>query len=327
MTSTSKRLREEAARWFTRMQNASPDHPDRGRFEAWLMANPAHASEYAAFAELWEDFDSTSRLKSLAQALERKTELSSQKIKTVTRGILSLLLIISCGLFGQRIWQEWMDQPISIQASSTGVGEIKKQELADGSQIILNADTTVDVVYYHNRRVATLKRGEVIFDVSKDPDRPFIVDSGLARVTVLGTNFAVNRLSQLVRVSVNHGRVQVQAQDAEGKTISQPWILSDGQVAEVDATHQVTRVQRSAQDAFSFQSGTINFQQATIDEIAETLSRYRKSAIKSLVTKKSIHVTAVVQASDIESFLLTLPRIAPVNVEESGGETRLMPRK
>ncbi|MDP2247886.1 MAG: FecR domain-containing protein, partial [Nitrosomonadales bacterium] len=198
MATTSNRLREEAARWFARMQNTAPDHPDRGRFEAWLMADPAHASEYSAFAETWEDFDSTSRLKSLAQALERKkAELKAQSTKAVTRGILGLLLVVGCGLFGQKMWRDWMDQPVFTQASTTGIGQISKQKLADGTQLILNADTSIELVYYRNKRMAILKRGEAIFDVAKDPERPFIVDSGYARVTVLGTNFAVNRLSQL----------------------------------------------------------------------------------------------------------------------------------
>ena len=34
-------IREEAARWFIRLRDAAADDPLRGRFEAWVGADPA----------------------------------------------------------------------------------------------------------------------------------------------------------------------------------------------------------------------------------------------------------------------------------------------
>jgi transmembrane sensor len=324
MTTHSKRLREEAARWFARMQNAAADHPDRGRFEAWLMTSPAHASEYCAFAETWDDFDSTSRLQSLAHALDLKKSEQGKQVKTVVRGVLGIFLAITCSLFG---YHTWISQPVYELASSTGIGEIKHQQLADGTVLTLNANTKAEIAYYRDKRVAVLNKGEVIFDVAHDPERPFIVDSGHAQITVLGTYFAVNRLNQLVRISVDHGRVSVEAHHPDGNLRFEPLILSDGEVAEVEAGNRPVKVNRNAQDAFGFQKGALNFHEASMEEIAETLSRYHKPAIKSLVSGKTAHVSAVVQIADIESFLLILPRIAPVNVQELNGEITLTSRR
>lgn len=325
MSPASKRLREEAARWFMRMQHAAPDHPDRGRFEAWLMSDPAHASEYEAFAATWDDFDSTHRMQSLADALERKSAALKEKYrKTIARGLMGLFLFVSCGLLGQVAWREWT-QPWYVQASVTGIGETGHQLLADGTELIMNADTSVDIAYFRNKRLLTLKRGEVILDVSKDPSRPFIVDSGFASVTVLGTNFAVNRLSSKVRVSVKHGRVRVESRDANEKVLFAPMILTDGEVAEVDAGKEPRLSSRSADDAFAFQMGTIVFEQASMGEVAETLSRYREKPIVA-VDQNTQHVTAVVQIADIESFLQVLPKIAEVRVSETKGGTQLLRR-
>src|SRR5690606_25450933 len=106
--------------------------------------------------------------------------------------------------------------------------------------------------YYRDKRVAVLNKGEVIFDVAHDPERPFIVDSGHAQITVLGTYFAVNRLNQLVRISVDHGRVSVEAHHPDGNLRFEPLILSDGEVAEVEAGNRPVKVNRNAQDAFGF---------------------------------------------------------------------------
>lgn len=311
-----------------RMRDAAPDHPDRGRFESWLMADPAHAGEYSAFSDTWEAFNSTPGLQSLAQALERKkTALAEQRArmgKMVARGMLSVMLLIGSGLFGHKIWREWQAQPLMELASATDIGEIGRQTLHDGTQLVLNADTSIRVTYYRDRRHIVMERGEVVFDVARDPERPFVVDSGHARVTVLGTRFAVNRLAGQVRVSVDHGRVKVEAQDAEGRAHADHVILTDGQVAEFNVGDRPQRIQRNAHDAFAFQGGTLVFQQASLGEIAETLSRYRNMSVSVPSSEAGAEkITAVVQVRDIESFLKLLPRIAPVRVQQTPSETRL----
>jgi transmembrane sensor len=60
-------------------------------------------------------------------------------------------------------------------------------------------------------------------------------------------------------------------------------------------------------------------------EVAETLSRYREKPIVA-VDQNTQHVTAVVQITDIESFLQVLPKIAEVRVSETKGGTQLLRR-
>jgi transmembrane sensor len=332
MAAASQRLQNEAARWFMRMRDAAPDHADRGRFEAWLLADPAHANEYAAFAETWEDFATTSKLQSLAQAMERrKNQLAKQRDrigKLARHSLLSVMLLAMGGLFGLQMWREWQAQPLMEVASATGIGEIGRQTLDDGTKLVLNADTRIRVAYFRDRREIVMERGEVIFDVARDPQRPFTVDSGHAKITVLGTRFAVNRLEHLVRVSVDHGRVKVEAQDAQGRAREGYVILSDGQVAEVGQGDVPRLVQRSAHDAFSFQNGTLVFSRATLSEIAETLSRFRTAPVSIAPGKTAdTRVTAVVQANSIERFIKLLPRIAPVRIEHAPDQARIVPAR
>ncbi len=292
------------------------------------MGNPAHAAEYSAISAVWEDFDSTDKLQSLAQAMERKKN-ESQASKTelhklIGQSALGILLAITCGLLGYGTWNTWVSQPVFQMASNTGIGEIKHESLADGSVLTMNANSQVEITYYRNSRRVKLNKGEVVFDVSRDPSRPFIIDSGDARVTVLGTHFAVNRLSSLVRVSVKQGRVRVETQDADANSLFAPIVLRDGEVAEVFKGQPPRRIQRQAADAFMFQQGAIVFDWATLDEIAETLSRYHATPILADAHyAQHSHVTAVVQTSDIEGFLQSLPRIAPVQIQQMAGETRL----
>lgn len=323
------RLREEAARWFVRMRSSEPDHPDRGRFEAWLLGNPAHAREYAAIASVWEDFDSTRQLQSLAQAMQqKKTEATgnAKLRKFASHNLFGILILVISCLAGVPMWQSWVSQPVYQLAENTGIGQIGHQTLVDGTRLVLNANARVKVAYYRDRRTVDIDQGEVIFDVTKDPSRPFVVDSGHARITVLGTRFAVNRLANLVRVSVDHGSVKVEAQQDRKAHAMEPYVvLHDGEVAEVNIGEFPHRVQRRAADAFTFPRGVLTFRQAYLSEIAETLSRYRASPVTTSATDRfSTQVTAVVQVADMESFIQALPKIAPVSLRQMDGETRLV---
>lgn len=316
-----KSVREEAARWFARLHDAGPEHPDRSRFEAWLTASPANAAEYAAIAEVWDDFDSSKRLDKLASAIEREhAAITHGRRKFLKRGLLGIFLAAGAGVACHQGWQLWQSIPVVQFAAQTGTGEIGRQALPDGSQVTLGADTRIEIAFARNRRTVTLVRGDAVFDVTPDANRPFVVEGGLARATVLGTRFAVNRGKSRTRVSVAHGRVRVD--DLLG---SAPVILEAGQVAEVMLGGAAHRSTAAAADGFAWQRGVLVFDNATLDEIAADLSRYRRVPVR-VSGASGQRVTAVVQSSDIESFLQSLPAVAQVGIEDRPGETRIVPR-
>lgn len=369
MIFTKDKVRKEAAQWFLRMQHAEPDHPERSKFEAWLLSSQSNAEAYSAISNLWERFDHTEGLKAMASAIQTNTQQSdflNRKTRSkLFNGIAGLALLTLSSLLGFKLWDEWQNQVLTNMVAATAIGEMKEQQLSDGSKLTLNSDTDLAITYYRNKRVITLKRGEVIFNVVKDADRPFIVDSDFAKVTVLGTRFTVNKLNSLVRISVDHGRVRVESQISSNSNnqnlVNQNQIdqnqsaiiLTNGQVAEVSQQQQPQRVDRNALDAFGFADGTIAFEQAGLEELAEVLSRYLKTPVialppinhklannakasKSKTAKSNSGelkatelktsqptVSALVQIKDLYKFVNSLPHIAPINVTEENGKILL----
>jgi transmembrane sensor len=323
--SRHKSIREAAISWFLRMEHVEAEHPDRSRFEAWLMADPAHQQAYAEVADLWQDFDSPAQLARLTDAMDQRDRLArernAQRRKSLGK-IAGILLLASASLFGFRSWQS---QPVMQLAAKAEIGQLVSQPLEDGSSITLSPSSDVEIVYYRDKRLVKLKRGEVIFDVARDESRPFIVESGNAEVTVLGTRFAVNRLNKLVRVSVDHGSVRVGTIMPEGETDPAALVLTDGQVAEIAKQGKPSRVSRPAADGFGFAQGRINFDKTGLEEIAETLSRYRKPEVTvRQPLSRDASITAFIKVTDIEKFLTNLPYMAPVKVEQHKEYTELI---
>ena len=74
--------------------------------------------------------------------------------------------------------------------------------LDDGSTVVLNTDSVVQVRFRKNRRDIILRKGEASFQVAHDAFRPFVVHADGVAVKAVGTSFAVREQPGGVKVTV-----------------------------------------------------------------------------------------------------------------------------
>ncbi len=111
---------------------------------------------------------------------------------------------------------------ITYSKYSTRKGERREIQLSDGSVITLNAASTIQIASdFGVKKRAVLLQGEAFFQVSKDKTRPFIIKTGKIQTRVVGTSFNINAYADenSVSVAVATGKVQVEKEDAKGKTL------------------------------------------------------------------------------------------------------------
>lgn len=93
----------------------------------------------------------------------------------------------------------------------------------DGTQVWLNADSRIEYpsVFAGNVRRVKL-RGEAIFEVEHDKDRPFIVETFASEVEVLGTKFSVEADEEHNRfcAMLMEGSVQIRSRLAPAQSIT-----------------------------------------------------------------------------------------------------------
>lgn len=99
---------------------------------------------------------------------------------------------------------------------ATGVGERRQFLLTDGTRLQLNTASTVDVQFSAQRRLITLRRGEMFIDTGKDSAAPggrrsFWVSSRHAQLQAIGTAFAVRDEQHGTRLRVEDGVVAIYA--------------------------------------------------------------------------------------------------------------------
>jgi transmembrane sensor len=207
-------VNDQAAEWFIRLRDRDLTMADRRKFVRWLKQSPGHIAEFMRLCQLY------GRVKRAKVPTLTPEDVASNVIPLVQREP-ALLDEPRPGFFGLRgvrvaaaacclaLVGVIANVALSSNTIETRIGEWRKVQLADGSRVSVGPDTLLQVKYSDGVRRIHLRRGEALFEVAKDAERPFIVDAGGAVARAVGTRFGVERRNNNVRVTVNEGKVAV----------------------------------------------------------------------------------------------------------------------
>jgi len=210
---------------------------------------------------------------------------------------------------------------------TTQTGSTRTITLADGSEVILGARSTINVREFSDEdRVVYLGKGEALFSVKKDKNRPFIVVSGDTRIQVLGTKFNVNKAEKNLKVSLLEGRVKV-IQDLEGDFIP---FLKQQKTVELLPAHSVIVSEgilqqvepQEIKNMAAWVDGQLTYNNIPFGQVIDDLKRY---SLKDLLIANSelerLPVTATFSTEQVENVIENLPSILPVKIirSSSGG--------
>ncbi|MCF4998613.1 DUF4880 domain-containing protein [Pseudomonas syringae] len=301
-------VRDEAARWFVRLQEPAVSVDEQQRFDAWLAEHPQHRDEFLLLQGLWSaaDLVPTQRLEALCEPPPPRRKRPPLVRYVVAAGLLAVA--IGLGLFSG------LNDPRGYRADfATVLGERRHVALPDGSTMDLNSRSHVQVRYEKHRRVVELSEGEAMFSVQHDSDRPFVVEAGSGKVTVTGTRFDVRRDPMQTRVAVEQGTVKVQGSHApEDEFVS----LTAGLGTQVDEQGKVAAAYAiDPAQLTAWRSGKLVFNNASLGEVAAEVSRYRdKPLTVANPAIANLRLTSVFKSDNTDALLKALPSILPVAV-------------
>ncbi len=228
-------------------------------------------------------------------------------------------------------WNHWQQQPTFSQSFATPRGQQLTATLPEGSSLRLDTDTRLDVAVYRDRRVVLLPRGQALFDVQHDPDRPFHVVAGATRITVLGTRFSVRHTrsgleADGVSVVVEEGRVRV-ARIAPESTAIDPGAslppaetegveLIAGQSVTADVHgHLAPVTQHSDAAALAWRDGRIVLNDTPLRDAVAEFERYTDT---KLVIREprvaSLRLNGSFDVRQLNAFKRALPQALPVHL-------------
>ncbi len=156
----------------------------------------------------------------------------------------------------------------------TGYGEKAEVTLDDGSTVKLNAGSTLTYPrqFDGRERVISLK-GQALFEVARDSLKPFIINTSLFKVQVLGTAFDVRSFDgdHFSSVCVLHGTVKVTLLRDE----KQSYFLTKNEQLTIDTRDgHVEKKQVNARISVAWINGILRFEQVPMDDVLKQLERW-----------------------------------------------------
>ncbi len=159
-----------------------------------------------------QSFDADSAWSELHAEIKLKGLLNNEKISIMRKNnrwaiAASFILLTGLALSFYFI----LSHPKNI-ISVSAENQIKELVLPDGSRITLNtgAKLSYPEKFKSNQRNITFK-GEAFFNITKNPNKPFVIKTDNSEIKVLGTSFNVNTEKQKTEVIVKTGRVELKS--------------------------------------------------------------------------------------------------------------------
>ena len=307
-------------------QRFSPSTEER--VQRWLLKDEHSEEKANASLEYWNELKNRVDPNTYA-ALERVNEKigyikrkRSNSIRRKITGIAAVLVPVLL-IAGSYFYYAYNNNKlIEIHAS---YGERKHFFLPDSSEVWINAGTNLKYPKKFKADQRTLfLDGEAYFSVRENKDKPFIVETQQLSVKVLGTKFNVKAYSSETKTitTLTSGKVEVTTNKNDYRVLNpNEQLVFDHSNSIID----VTEIPSNETD--SWRTGQLVFNDASFDEIMQTLERHFNTSIITgtnfTIDPNKRYTVKFLKDEDIDMILMILEDVIGFSYQRNGSQIEL----
>ncbi len=301
MNPASQRLAlRDAANWYARL-GAAPDCPrTQGQWQAWLEQDALHRWAWQRLEAL------QSELRGMPSGLARQT-LASHPQQAGRRTLLKGL-VLGIGLSGLA-WSGYRQAPRWLADIRTATGERRRVLLTDGTQLILDTASAVDIRFTAEQRLIVLQAGAILLTTGKDP-RPLSVRSRHGQMRALGTRFSVRQEDDYTELQVLEHAVAVRNR-------------ADAEELRVDAglglrfdLGPLPVPQPLEANSSEWANGRLVIDNWRLDRALAELQRYRPGLIQCADEVAHLRLSGAYPLDDSDRALAAIAKVLPVRIDQ-----------
>lgn len=207
------------------------------------------------------------------QNSENSSENNSPKISIFWRVAAAVIITVGLtSLINYIVWKE-PEKKLAYNELSVPSGQQAQLTLADGTRIWLNSKSKL--IYpgeFSSKTREVILEGEGYFQVSHNPDKPFIVKTSHLDVKVLGTSFNITNYSDEDKISfaLESGSISLLDKGAENSKLK----LKPTDLAVFSKTTHDIQLSKGDADIYkSWLKGQFKFRNLSFEDIARRLGR------------------------------------------------------
>ncbi|NQZ80737.1 MAG: FecR domain-containing protein [Colwellia sp.] len=200
---TINTIDDQASIWLVRLDDGNLSAQSKKELKTWMLADERHQIALKAMADIWHDMDEI-----LVMVNDEESSKNVSLWPMLTPIFKPAMLAASISFLALFIW---LVMPLNVERNSyvTSIGQQLDATFDDGSIIHLNTNSHIETEFSDEKRIIKLIKGEALFEVAHDPNRPFIVYAGDRLVQAIGTKFVVHLKTGNIQVTVTDGKVKM----------------------------------------------------------------------------------------------------------------------
>lgn len=293
----------EAADWLVQLQSGSVSEADHRAIQHWRDRSPQHALAWQRAEALLGDLRAVPG--NVASDTFQRLETSKRIGRRQALHRLGLFLLagpLAWAAYRELPWQQWSaDQ-------RTAIGEQKHLTLPDGTQLLINTGSALNIAFTAEERRITLLEGEVLISTAKDTARSFIVETRHGTARALGTRFTVRVAEHRSHVTVSEGAVEMLPLHA-----THGLILKAGEQSAFSG-QQVFPAQPLDAAALTWEHGMLVARNLRLADLLSELGRYRPGVMRCHEDVAGLTVSGAFPLNDTDASLRLLESTLPIRV-------------
>lgn len=294
----------ESAQWHVELTGQPNSQKTQQAWQNWVSNQPENQWAWQQLEKLQQ------QLKQLPGELAFNSLKPDEEEQTSKARRNLLKSMAGIGVISSSSWLTWQYSPASLLLADhhTGTGEIREVQLADGSMVMLNSATAINVHFSEVERRLHLQQGEIMISTNSTNDiRPFVVQTSQGILKPLGTRFSVQQQKDRTILSVFQHQVKVSLSD------KQQTICTAGNkliFTQTDFERHTSLVE--GEDAWVQQKLIIN--DMPLDNFLNELARYRTGVIRVESDLAKYHISGTFDVTNTDQVLIAVSRLFPVSI-------------
>lgn len=294
-----------AAAWYARQCSGSFGSDEQAAWQTWLNASELHR-------RAWQQVEGVRN--TLGGLPGHIAGPALRGVSAGKRQTLRTLAVVAA--VTPLPWLSWRGVAAQGYGADlrTAVGERRALKLADGSSLMLDTDSAVDVLFDQEQRLLHLRRGQILVTTAYDPEarldtpcRPFLVQTEHGRCEALGTRFSVRTDHERTRVAVLDDIVRI----TPNADPARPLMLNAGQQIAFD--HRgLSAVEAAAASTGTWAGGNLVAVDMPLAELLAELSRYRHGLLRCAPAVAGLLISGAFPLDDTDRALRLLIETFPL---------------
>lgn len=291
----------QAIEWYARRGSGAFDGPSQAQFDQWLRADTRHQE---AWQTLTRQLDRTLTPLARQQGSRQALTTVNHSRRRLLRGALAVgAVAVSTPLLSLRggpLHERWGAD------LRTSTAERRRFSLEDGSSLLLNARSAVDLNFNTGQRTVQLLQGAVAAQVNREPARPFVLQCAWGEAWLNAGRCLLSVQTSTAQLWALEGELELRAPGTRQQ-------LSAGQGLTFDG-HAWQPIAKGFIDERAWAHGLLQVHDQTLGQVIDHLRPYHPGLVQVSASAAALRISGVFNLDDSRQALAALSDVLPLKV-------------